>query len=97
MVATRDTLFVAGPPVVVNEAAAYNNVLAANVRAQLASQDEALRGAKGSLLQAVSRENGRTLSELKLDLLPVFDGMAAARGKLFVATTAGTLVCYRGE
>jgi outer membrane protein assembly factor BamB len=53
----------------------------------------AFNGKHGVVLRAVSVTDGSTLSETKLDASPVFDGMAAAGGKLFVALTNGKLVC----
>jgi hypothetical protein len=47
---------------------------------------------KGALLIA-SCSDGKTLDELQLDTPPVWDGIAAARGRLYVATTGGSLVC----
>ena len=54
----------------------------------------ALQGAKGALLHAVSAADGRKLNELKLDGCPVFDGMAAAEGKLFISMMDGSVVCF---
>ena len=45
------------------------------------------------MLMSVSTESGEKLSELKLQASPVFDGMAAAEGKLFIVTMDGTVVC----
>ena len=54
-------------------------------------------GDRAGTLWALSPEDGSKLSELKLDSLPVFDGMIAAEGRLFLATTSGRVVCFRGE
>ena len=37
--------------------------------------------------------DGKTLATHKLASLPVFDGMAAAGGRLYVSTTDGRLRC----
>jgi len=50
-------------------------------------------GTPGVLL-AVNAENGNTLSRLDLDSQPVFDGMVAAGGTLFMSTAAGTVVAF---
>ena len=55
----------------------------------LERQDEALKGAVGGKLLSVSVSSGEQNQELKLDALPVWDGMAVADGSLFVATKDG--------
>ncbi len=72
------TLFIAGPPDVVDEEEAFFALNDAEVLAKLAEQSELLKGKDGARLWAVSAGNGRKLSELKLDSLPVWDGMIAA-------------------
>ncbi len=54
----------------------------------------AMDGKKGAVLWAVSTADGEKLAEVALESPPVFDGMAAANGRLYVATTAGDLVCW---
>ena len=57
---------------------------------------EALRrwqGGRGGILWALSREDGARLAEYDLPAGPVFDGMAAAGGRLYVALTDGSIVC----
>jgi outer membrane protein assembly factor BamB len=46
-----------------------------------------------SLLLAISTADGAELGRCALDAEPVFDGMAAAGGRLFVSTTKGALLC----
>ncbi|NQT36310.1 MAG: PQQ-binding-like beta-propeller repeat protein, partial [Planctomycetes bacterium] len=53
-------------------------------------------GRKGGLLWTVSAEDGAKLSEQRLDSPPVFDGMAAAGGKLYMATKDGKIHCFGG-
>ncbi len=80
MVLADETLFVAGPPLVV----APDDPAAA------------LQGRKGGRLWAVSTADGKPLAQHKLEAPPVFDGMAAAGGRLYLATTDGRLLCYGG-
>ena len=47
------------------------------------------------MLRAVSATDGATLAEYQTEALPVWDGLAAAQGRLYFATTAGTVVCYK--
>jgi hypothetical protein len=96
MVLAKDTLFVAGPPAVVNEPAAYADVTAPEAQAKLAGQAAALAGKKGALLWAVSAADGKRLGELKLDKPPAWDAMAAARGRLYLATVDGKVLCLSG-
>lgn len=45
-----------------------------------------------------SKQDGRKLAEFTLDAKPVYDGMAVAHGRVFIATEADELVCYaQGE
>ena len=41
--------------------------------------------------------DGKTLSERELPSPPVFDGMAAARGRLYLATRSGQVICLAPE
>jgi hypothetical protein len=96
MVLARRTLFLAGPPDVVDEEKAFRNFGDPESQAQLAIQDAAMAGEKGALLWAVSAEDGKKLAEYRLDSLPVFDGMAAADGHLYLATTDGSVLRFAG-
>jgi hypothetical protein len=55
---------------------------------------DSFRGKIGGFLQVVNTERGEKIKEKKLDYLPAFDGMAAARNRLFVVSQDGELVCY---
>jgi len=81
MVAAGPTLFVAGPPDVAEDADPY----------------AAFEGRKGALLWSVAAADGRKLAELKLDAEPVFDGLIAAGGRLFMTTRDGRLLCMGGQ
>jgi hypothetical protein len=79
MVLTSETLFSAGPPAIRNEATA-----------------DALgrwRGQAGGLIKCLARTDGRLLGTVKLASPPVFDGMAAAYGKLYICLADGSVVC----
>jgi len=95
MVLAERTIFVAGPPDLIDEEDTFKK-LAANdpdIVEILAKQNAALNGKDGGLLWAVSADSGKKLSEIKLPSLPVWDGMAAARGKIYIATTDGKIIC----
>jgi outer membrane protein assembly factor BamB len=54
---------------------------------------EGLDGPKGGRLAVVSAASGETLRRYELDGLPVYDGMAAARGRVFLSMKDGRLLC----
>jgi hypothetical protein len=92
------TLFIIGPPDLVDEdAAAGGGRGKPEVQEKLVQQNEAWYGKHGSLLWALSAEDGKKLAEYKLDTLPVFDSMAAANERLYFTTTDGKVVCMAGD
>jgi hypothetical protein len=95
MVVGGERLYVAGPPDVADESKMLGFLPGADDDAnhQLKAQDEAWRGKRGALLWVVAAEDGKKLAEYHLDSLPVFDGMIAARGQLFISTQDGRLLC----
>ncbi len=97
MVRAGKTLFVAGPPDLLDEEQAFKQPDDAGVRARLVEQTAAFEGRKGAFLWAVAADDGRTLAEYKLDSPPVWDGLAAARGRLYLSTTAGAVMSMGGE
>jgi len=96
MVLAKERLFIAGPPDLADETKMLGYLPGSDddINRQLKAQDEAWHGKRGGLLWAVSRENGRTLVECKLDSIPVFDGMAAAQGRLFLSLANGHVACF---
>jgi outer membrane protein assembly factor BamB len=97
MVLADKTLFVAGTPDVLNEEAVFRNREDAALQVKMDEQVAALEGKKGAILWAVSANNGEKLSGYKLDAMPVFDGMAAANGKLYMAMADGSVECWKGK
>jgi len=81
MVKAGPTLFVAGVPDVVDPQDPYAS----------------FEGRKGAKVLAVNAEDGRTLKQLDVDAPPVFDGLIAAYGKLFMCTTKDEVVCFTGK
>jgi len=71
------TLFLAGPL----EGSGIDGLLAAH------------EGRAASVLWAVAAANGKKLGEHKLPSAPVWDGMAAANGRLYVSTLDGDVLC----
>jgi hypothetical protein len=93
MVGADKTLFVAGPPDVVDEEEAFFAMDDADILGKLAEQSELLKGKDGARIWAVSTQNGEKLFEYRLDSLPVWDGMIAADKKLYLTTMNGDVVC----
>jgi len=96
MVLAKERLFIAGPPDLADETKMLGYLPGADdeINRQLKAQDEAWRGKRGGILWAVSVENGRKLAQYKLDTIPVFDGMAAAQGRLFLSLANGHVACF---
>jgi outer membrane protein assembly factor BamB len=94
MVLADQTLFIAGPPDVVDEEEAFFALDDFSVLEKLAEQSAALKGKAGALLWAVSTGDGKKLAEYKLDSMPVWDGMIAAGGKLYLTTMNGEVACF---
>ncbi len=92
MVLADKTLFVAGPRDVLDESTLRRAVVG-DRQEQALAQEAALAGERGAVLWAVSADDGSKLAEVELDSPPVFDGMAAASGRLYVTTIGGQVVC----
>ncbi len=91
MVLTADKLIVAGLPDVARKDKSGRS---------FSNPDEglaALAGLRGGRLAMISTADGTTTREIKLDSPPVFDGMIAAKGNLFVSLTSGNLICLSGS
>ena len=100
MVLADKTLFVAGPPDVLDETKVDVSELMRSDALTRETLDGALaawEGKRGAVLCAVSAADGKKLVERKLDALPVFDGMAAAGGQLYLSMADGKLVCMAGS
>ena len=95
MIVAGETLFVAGPPDnrLAEDAQSYLKYRSAEVQEKAQQQAEALTGKQGGLLWAVAKADGKRLAEHKLDSPPVFDGIAAAGGRLYVSTMDGSVLC----
>ena len=97
MVVADKTMFAAGPPDIVDEEENFFFLDNAEVLAKLAEQKELLRGKDGAVMWAISALDGKKLSEYKLDSLPVWDGMIASGGNLYITTMNGEVICYSGK
>jgi len=81
MVIAGETLVIAGPPDVLDA----KDPLAA------------FEGRAGGVLWTISAKDGKKIAECKLASPPVFDGMIAAGGKLYLATRDGKIACMGGK
>lgn len=97
MVATPRALFVAGPEDLIDEPSALKAIADPETERLLAAQEEAIAGRRGGMLMVVSAADGSTVSELRLDTIPVWDGLAAASGNLYMAGMDGTVRCFAGR
>lgn len=97
MVKAGSTLFIAGAKDIVDEEETFKKLTRRDesVLELLEQQDAALQGKGGGLLWAVNAADGKRVAEYELDALPVWDGMAAANGRLFIATKTGKIVCFK--
>jgi outer membrane protein assembly factor BamB len=78
MVLAGTHLLLAGPPDVIDPRDPYG----------------AFEGRKGGELWAVSTVDGRRIAAYRLEAPPVFDGLIAAHGKLFMTMADGTVCCW---
>jgi len=78
MAVTADQLCVAGPPDVVDP----DDPLGA------------FEGRKGGVLRIVDKTDGQTVAEHTLPMPPVFNGAAAANGRLLLALEDGSVGCF---
>jgi outer membrane protein assembly factor BamB len=85
------TLFIAGPSDLLDESGLGRKEEGSEELVR--KQEAAYLGQSGGVVWAVSAGNGEKKAELALDAPPVFDGMAAAQGKLFIVTMDGKVIC----
>jgi outer membrane protein assembly factor BamB len=85
MVLADETLFISGPPDPLEEIP--------HDPADVDPLAEALETKRGGRLLAISATDGKTLAEHELTSPPIFDGMAAASGYLYLTTKVGTVIC----
>jgi outer membrane protein assembly factor BamB len=88
----KGVLFVAGPP-----ADAGNGPAGRNENKGGTPFRNLSRNGSPALLMAISASDGTELAQYQLDSSPVFDGMAAAYGRLYVSMEDGSLLCMAGE
>ncbi len=81
LVRAGDVLFAAGSPDVVDPDDPHG----------------AWEGRKGGILAAFATADGKELARYDLEAPPVWDGLAAAGGRLYLADRAGAVSCFAGR
>jgi hypothetical protein len=85
MVLANQTLILAGPVAPVDSVP--------QTPVEIDTWAEALHSQRGGRLMMVDAADGSTLSEMDLPSPPIFDGMAVAQDRVYLATRAGEIVC----
>jgi len=93
MLLAGKTLFVAGPPDLVDEEQATRSLMDPAMQKKLAEQKAAFEGRRGAILVAISATEGKQLAAYRLASMPIFDGMAAAHGRLYLTASDGKVLC----
>jgi outer membrane protein assembly factor BamB len=96
MTVAANTLFIAGPPDLLDERRAFYHPDDPDVQAELKRQAEAIEGRHGGYLWALAKTDGKLLTRYAMDTIPVFDGMAAAGDSLYMTTVDGRLIRLTG-
>jgi outer membrane protein assembly factor BamB len=68
----------------------------AGTDAFIGGMDFALNPVKGRLI-VLALKNGAETQRIELPALPTYDGVAVARGKVYVSLQDGTLLCFAGQ
>jgi hypothetical protein len=61
------------------------------------TRKSAFSGKSGAKLLAVSATEGKALAEITVPAAPTWDGLAAARGDLFMTTRDGRILCLKSQ
>ena len=69
----------------------------AGAKGDWVTSQDAYEGKLGNVLRVMSPEDGEILARYELPALPVFDGMSAADGKLYVSLADGSILALGAE
>jgi len=94
MVLAGKTLFLAGAGQIAP--APQTEKPASLIRPEALAPYAAVHESRDAILWAISPTDGKKLMQHKLPSSPVFDGMIAAQGQLYLATTDGKVLCLAG-
>ena len=95
LLVSGDHLFVAGPEDIVDEEKFARQWNTPEAVERMQRQSRLFAGKEGGMLWVVNKKTGEKTAELKLDTIPVFDGLAAARGRLYISGVDGRVVCFK--
>lgn len=96
MALSKSTIFIAGPPYEIDEREVYHRPNTPDTIARIRRQQQAIEGKQGGELWALAKQDGKIVGRFQLDTIPVFDGMAAAGGRLYMSTMDGRIICLAG-
>ena len=91
LVATPDAVFIAGPP------DGFTALGDGEAALELKDVELALagwNGENGGILYAAAAADGKQVSQMKIPSPTVFDGMAAANGRLYLSLQDGSVMCF---
>lgn len=91
MLLAKNHLYVIGARDVLDE------LVRSNLTKDNTEQDEHMLGKHGSVLAVVDPDSGEIVNRREFDFFPVFDGMSAADGMIYIACQDGTIVCLKTE
>jgi len=97
MLVAGEHLFVAGPEDRLDEPAALNHTDDEDVQVSLRAQSQAMAGELGGKLLVIACGDGAQQAAIPLETIPVWDGLAAAAGRLYMAGVDGTVRCFEGR
>jgi outer membrane protein assembly factor BamB len=96
--AADKTLFIAGPPNVITQAEPKGlHAYTLKSPKALEEQRAAIEGKRGGSICAISASDGKPLGKITVSAPPVWDGLAADNGRIYLAATDGTVSCYTGK
>lgn len=72
-------------------------LLVAGAKGDWVISQDAYEGKRGSVLRLVSIEDGTIFAEYDLPGLPIFDGMSAACGRIYISLADGRVVCFHAD
>ena len=88
------TLITAGPAGTLDETSLYGKFNAPENQPKLLKQEAAFNGELGGHMWLMDTKTGKHLAELKLNSVPVFDGMAVTNGSILLSQKNGELVFF---
>ena len=71
-------------------------LIVAGARGDWVISQKAYDGKLGSVLRTIDITTGKTLAQRALPATPIFDGMSAAAGKLYLSLKDGSILCLAG-